>query len=158
MIEFLACSLVVLLALAYVRAPGLAWTAALAGMLYVLTSASGFTWWMLGADLVFLAAALALNIPALRCTLVSGPALAGFRRIMPAMSQTERDAINAGTVWWDGDLFSGKPDWNKLLALPPAKLSAEEVDFLDNETEELCRIAVDWDSTHVHQDLPPHVW
>ena len=158
MIEFLACSLVVLLALAYIRAPGLAWTAALAGMLYVLTSASGFTWWMLGADLAFLAAALALNIPALRCALVSGPALAGFRRIMPAMSQTERDAIDAGTVWWDGDLFSGKPDWNKLLALPPAKLSAEEVDFLDNETEELCRIAVDWDSTHIHQDLPPHVW
>ncbi len=158
MIGFLVLSLVVLVGLAYVRAPGLAWTAALAGMLYMLTSASTPSWWIFAVDAVFVAAAVILNIPALRRALLSGPALAAFRRIMPAMSQTERDAIDAGTVWWDGDLFSGKPDWNKLLAIPPAKLSAEEQNFLDVETEELCRIANDWESTHVYQDLPPHVW
>ncbi len=158
MTGFIALSLIVLIALAYVGAPALAWTAALAAILYVLTGASGVAWWMLALDAAFLLAALVLNVGALRRALVSGPALAAFRRIMPAMSQTERDAIDAGTVWWDGDLFSGKPDWNKLLAIPQAKLSAEEQSFIDNETEELCRIAIDWDTTHVHQDLPPHVW
>ena len=78
-------------------------------------------------------------------------------RCMPPMSQTEPEAINAGTVWWDGDLFSGKPDWAKLLAFPQPTLSAEEQAFLDGETEELCRMAHDWD-TYVLNDLPPHVW
>jgi acyl-CoA dehydrogenase len=158
MTGFMALSLIVLVALAYVGAPALAWTAAFGAILYVLTGASGVAWWMLVIDAIGIAIAVILNITALRRKLVSGPALAAFRRIMPAMSQTERDAIDAGTVWWDGDLFSGKPDWNKLLAIPQARLSSEEQAFLDNETEELCRIAIDWDSTHVHQDLPPHVW
>ena len=158
MFAFVALSLVALLALAYVRASGIAWTLAVGGMLYLLTRAVGTASWMVAIDVVFAAVALVLNVSALRRALVSGPALAAFRRIMPAMSQTESDAIAAGTVWWDGDLFSGKPDWNKLLAIPPAKLSVEEQSFLDVETEELCRIAVDWDTTQVHNDLPPHVW
>ncbi len=73
------------------------------------------------------------------------------------MSQTEAEAINAGTVWWDGDLFSGKPDWAKLLSFPKPELSPEEQAFLDTETEELCRIADDWE-TYALGDMPPHVW
>ena len=111
--------------------------------------------WLLLAPLAAIAAILAL--PPLRRALVSNHLLAAFRKAMPPMSDTEADAINAGTVWWDGDLFSGKPDWSKLLAFPPPALSAEEQAFLDGETEELCRIAPDWD-TYVLNDLPPHAW
>jgi acyl-CoA dehydrogenase len=74
------------------------------------------------------------------------------------MSQTEREAIEAGTVWWDGELFSGRPDWAKLLAVPQPKLTAEEQRFLDNECAELCGMVSDWETTHVYRDLPPHVW
>ena len=60
------------------------------------------------------------------------------------MSDTERDALEAGTVWWDGELFRGKPDWNKLHAYPVPKLRPEEQSFLDNEVEEACRLVDDW--------------
>jgi acyl-CoA dehydrogenase len=74
------------------------------------------------------------------------------------MSQTEREAIEAGTVWWDADLFSGRPDWRKLLEAPQPRLTPEEQRFLDNECEELCGMVTDWETTHVYRDLPQHVW
>ena len=68
------------------------------------------------------------------------------------MSQTEREALEAGTVWWDGELFSGKPDWRKLLAVAARRRSrAEEQRFLDDEVEELCAMITDWETTHVYQ-------
>jgi len=93
-----------------------------------------------------------------RRTLVSAPLLAAFKRILPPMSQTEQEAIDAGTVWWDGELFSGRPDWSKLAAYPQPVLTPEEQAFLDNETEQLCAMASDWETYQVHNDLPPHVW
>jgi acyl-CoA dehydrogenase len=74
------------------------------------------------------------------------------------MSSTEREALEAGTVWWDGELFSGKPDWSKLRAIPPPRLSAEEQAFLDGTCDELCRMLDDFDITHRRGDLPPEVW
>lgn len=106
-----------------------------------------------------LAAVLAVLLVApVRRALLTGPLFALFKKILPAMSQTEKEALEAGTVWWDGDLFSGKPDWNKLLAYPAPELSAEEQSFLDRECEELCRITSEWESTQVHQDLSPESW
>jgi acyl-CoA dehydrogenase len=105
----------------------------------------------------FLAAIAVVAIGPVRRRLLSDPVLRLFRKVMPPMSPTEADAINAGTVWWDGELFSGRPDWSKLLAFPKPALSPEEQSFLDNETEELCRIANDWE-TYVLGDMPPHVW
>lgn len=99
-----------------------------------------------------------LGIPFLRRLLVSSFVLKIFRNILPQVSQTEQEALDAGTVWWDGDLFSGHPDWYKLLAYPKPQLSAEEQAFLDNEVEQLCAMLDDWDITHTRQDLPPHVW
>jgi acyl-CoA dehydrogenase len=99
-----------------------------------------------------------LNVPALRRKLLSDHILALYRRILPDMSQTEKEAIDAGTVWWDADLFSGKPDWNKLLATPAPRLSAEEQAFLDGPVEQLCEMCNDWEITHERQDLPEHVW
>ncbi|MEO6928706.1 MAG: acyl-CoA dehydrogenase [Casimicrobiaceae bacterium] len=114
--------------------------------------------------LVILLAAIAaffavpLMLPQLRRALVSEPVFNLFRQVMPPMSQTEREAIEAGTVWWDGDLFSGRPDWDTFLALPPAALTADEQRFIDDEVEELCAMVTDWETTNVYKDLPPHVW
>ncbi len=107
---------------------------------------------------VLLLPAIVLNLPALRRKLVSNAVLSAFRKVLPPMSQTERDAIEAGTVWWDGELFSGRPDWARLLAMSRPTLTAEEQRFLDHECEELCSMVTDWETTHVYRDLPPAVW
>ena len=147
------------LALAYVRVPGWLWTIAigltLAGIArYAHFSANAA---LLTAS-VFVVLAAVFNISALRRALISNRILEIYRRILPAMSQTEQEAIDAGTVWWDGDLFSGEPDWNKLLNYPKPKLSIEEQAFVNGPVDELCRMVSDWDTTAIYQDLPPHVW
>ena len=73
------------------------------------------------------------TVPALRRALITRPLLLRFRRVMPRMSQTEREALEAGTVGWDGELFSGRPAWDQLLAIPRPTLTAEEQHFLDHE-------------------------
>ncbi|WP_185985204.1 acyl-CoA dehydrogenase [Aureimonas mangrovi] len=78
--------------------------------------------------------------------------------VLPSISETEAKAIDAGTVWWDGELFSGSPDWDKLLAMPPAKLTPEEQAFLDGPVEDLCAMIDDWKIAHEDHDLPPQVW
>ena len=97
-------------------------------------------------------------VPQVRRALISNRLLKVFRKILPQISQTEQEALDAGTVWWDGDLFSGKPDWNKLLAYPKPKLSTEEKAFLAGPTEELCAMLDEWHITRELNDLPPHVW
>ncbi len=101
---------------------------------------------------------VALNVDPLRRRWLTRPFLRTYRRLLPAMSDTEREALEAGTVWWDGELFTGKPDWSKLAAAHPPCLSADEQAFLDGPCEELCRMLDDWDITHVRADLPPAVW
>src|SRR4051812_33812844 len=93
---------------------------------------------------------IVLNVTALRRRLISDRVLRVFTKAMPAVSQTEREAIEAGTVWWDGEIFCGAPDWNKLLALPRPSLTPDEQRFLDNETEALCAMISDWETTHIH--------
>jgi acyl-CoA dehydrogenase len=114
---------------------------------------------MLGTLVVLIAALAAVAfVPPIRRTLVTNPLLRLYRRILPDMSSTEKEAIDAGTVWWDGDLFSGAPDWNKLLAIAEPRLSDEEQAFLDGPVEMLCAMCDDWEITHERQDLPPQVW
>jgi hypothetical protein len=97
-------------------------------------------------------------VPPLRRALIAKRLLGVFRKMMPPMSQTERDALEAGTVGWDGELFSGRPAWRDLLAMPRTKLTADEQHFLDNEVETLCAMTSDWEATNVYKDLPPRVW
>ena len=99
-----------------------------------------------------------LNLDALRTRFVTKPFLMVYRRMLPSMSSTEREALEAGTVWWDGELFTGKPDWPKLLTAKPPALTAEEQAFVDGPCEELCRMLDEWDITHRRADLPPQVW
>ena len=88
----------------------------------------------------------------------SAPLMKVFRKVTPAMSRTEQEAIEAGSVWWDGELFSGKPHWKKLLALPAPKLSKEEQAFIDGPVNTLCNMLDDWQITQEDQDLPEEVW
>jgi acyl-CoA dehydrogenase len=98
------------------------------------------------------------NLRPLRKALISRPFLKTYLRMLPTMSDTEREALEAGSVWWDGELFTGKPDWNKLLATPAAKLTAEEQAFLDGPAEALCAMVDDFDVTHRRADLSPEAW
>ncbi|HSQ70561.1 MAG TPA: acyl-CoA dehydrogenase [Steroidobacteraceae bacterium] len=99
-----------------------------------------------------------LNLDALRTRFITKPFLVVYRRMLPTMSNTEREALEAGTVWWDGELFTGKPDWPKLLSAEPPALTAEEQAFLDGPCEDLCRMLDEWDITHRRADLPPQIW
>jgi len=107
---------------------------------------------------VLSALTLVLILPPLRRALITRHIYALFKRILPSMSDTEREALEAGTVWWDGDLFRGNPDWQKLLALPTPKLTAEEQIFLDREAGEACRLVDDWKVSHEQYDLSPETW
>ncbi len=111
----------------------------------------GFLWLML-------AGLWLLNVRPLRKALITRPFMKAYRRLLPSMSQTEREALEAGTVWWDGELFTGAPKWSKLLAARPPQLTAEEQAFLEGPCEELCRMLDDWNIVHERGDLPPHVW
>ncbi|PTN12696.1 acyl-CoA dehydrogenase [Nitrosomonas aestuarii] len=102
--------------------------------------------------------AIILFVPVLRRLIVTNQILKMFRKMLPQISQTEQEALDAGTVWWDGDLFSGRPDWNKLLAYPKPQLSDEEQTFLDGPVEQLCEMLDEWQITHELIDLPPEVW
>ncbi|MGK5076992.1 acyl-CoA dehydrogenase [Janthinobacterium sp. HLX7-2] len=110
------------------------------------------------ALLVALLAILALfALGPVRRALITPRLLALFKRILPTMSATERDALEAGTTWWDADLFSGQPDWPKLLAYAKPALSSEERHFLTHDVEWLCALVNDWE-TQQEQDLPPQAW
>lgn len=99
-----------------------------------------------------------LNLPFLRRRLLSRPVFRLMQQSLPPISQTEREALEAGNVWWDAQLFSGDPEWKVLLDLPPAHLTPEEQAFLDGPVESLCAMLDDWDITHRRRDLPPEVW
>jgi acyl-CoA dehydrogenase len=146
-------------ALAARRAPGGAWAV---GALVIIGVAYGVA--VLGPGSAgFLAIAVAaiscaMLLPPLRRTLVSDRLLVWFRKVLPPVSATEREALDAGTVWWDGDLFGGRPDWQRLLAFPKPTLSSDEQAFLDGPVNELCGMLDDWEVTYERNDLPPEAW
>ncbi|WP_419418797.1 acyl-CoA dehydrogenase [Legionella sp. D16C41] len=101
---------------------------------------------------------LFFSIPFLRTKLVSRYLFKMISKTMPSMSATEREALEAGTVSWEADIFSGAPDFDKLRNLPTVGLTPEEQAFIDGPLNELCRMLDDWDITHNRTDLPPEVW
>jgi acyl-CoA dehydrogenase len=144
--------------LAYRRLPLFIYTLTFTALLaaYTMLARAGGVWQ--GLLWLLLALLWLLNIRPLRKALISRPFMKTYRRLLPAMSDTEREALEAGTVWWDGELFSGNPDWSRLRANPPPRLSAEEQAFLDGPCETLCAMLDDFDITHRRGDLPPEVW
>lgn len=143
--------------LAYFRSPLWLWTAAAAVGLWFLGCGLNIVLQIL-LWLVFFALAIPLNIPVLRRRLLTVRLFELFSAQLPSMSSTEREALEAGTVWWDSELFSGRPDWKVLHAYPPAKLSKEEQAFIDGPVEELCYMLDDWLITEKEHDLPEDVW
>jgi acyl-CoA dehydrogenase len=148
----------VVLVLAYRRA-SLRLSSCVMGLLLLAYWAFGGApeWWKIVVSLPY-GLLLLLNVRPLRLRVMTRPFLRSYRRLLPSMSATEREALDAGTVWWDGELFTGGPDWQKLMSAKVPALTPREQAFLDGPCEELCAMLDDWDITHVRADLPPEVW
>ncbi len=99
-----------------------------------------------------------MPLRSLRRNLLTKPIYKWAFKALPSMSDTEREALEAGEVWWDAELFTGKPDWSKLLNTPPAKLSKEEQKFMDGPVAKLCDMLDDWEIIWERGDLPPEIW
>ncbi len=151
--------LAAIVALTYFCAPAWAWTLAVAAGLLSLSYWGDTAVIVLAlAWVIFAILTLLLNPGPIRRMLLGAPLLDVFRRILPHMSTTEKEALEAGTVWWDGELFSGKPNWKKLHAYPKPVLSAEEQAFVDGPTTDLCEMVNEWEITNTLNDLPPAAW
>ncbi|MGI9199463.1 MAG: acyl-CoA dehydrogenase [Woeseiaceae bacterium] len=120
-------------------------------------SGGGFWLWML-----LLWAALAVliipNLTDIRRENITRPLLEIYRTMLPSMSDTEREALEAGNIWWDGELFSGMPNWDRLMSFPAPTLSEEEQAFLDGPCEQLCQMLDDWEVCHNLADMPREAW
>ncbi len=101
---------------------------------------------------------LLLSIPPVRRAIFSAPVFSIIKSILPGISQTEQEALDAGSVGWDAELFAGKPDWKRLRAIPPVQLTEEEQAFIDGPTEELCSMIRDYDIRAGLNDIPDHLW
>ncbi|MEC9340300.1 MAG: acyl-CoA dehydrogenase [Pseudomonadota bacterium] len=106
----------------------------------------------------FVAVAAVANLDDWRRRHLTGRVLTWYRTVLPAMSDTEREAMEAGSVWWDGELFSGRPEWSRLASLPGDRLTQTEQAFLDGPVEELCAMLDRWQINAVDRDLSPAVW
>lgn len=152
-------SLFILAAVLAYKRVSLRWTTLVAaGWLGLFSLAQGggnFVFWLW---VIFDAVFIPLNFPAIRKRLFSNLIFKLMKPMLPPMSQTEREALEAGNTWWDAELFSGNPDWKVLMDLPAPKLSAEEQAFIDGPVEALCSLLDDWDITRNRFDLPPEVW
>ncbi|HMB43159.1 MAG TPA: acyl-CoA dehydrogenase family protein, partial [Luteimonas sp.] len=101
---------------------------------------------------------LPLLITPIRQPLITAWLLSFYTKILPPLSETEKVALEAGTVGFEGELFSGRPKWDVLLNQPKPELTAEEQAFIDGPVEEICKLTNDWETTHVRSDLAPEVW
>lgn len=107
--------------------------------------------------LLFLIAAICVGFKPLRLS-ITRKIKTVFARMLPPLSETERVALEGGTVGFEGQLFSGKPQWEIWRTTPYATLSEEEQHFLDNEVEQLCSMVNDWQITHIDADLSEEIW
>jgi acyl-CoA dehydrogenase len=144
--------------LAYNRIKLLPATAVTGSALFVYSIfGSGTFLWLLLLWGLFALMVMA-NMTEFRRDKFTRPALNIYRTMLPSMSDTEREALEAGSVWWDGELFSGMPDWEKLVSFPAPRLSDEEQAFIDGPCDELCRMLDDWEISFERADMPPNVW
>ena len=162
---FLFVLIAAVFALAMRRAPLWAWGLALliAGFVWVGGLFISPDWivppsWLI--PLVYFpgVSLLLLSIPSLRRRLIVAPAYQAIRGILPKVSDTEAQALDAGTIGFDAEMFSGRPDWAKLRAVPGIVLTPEERAFLDGPTEELCRMIDDWQVRHNQKEMPEPIW
>jgi len=147
------------LACAFLGTRLITWTVALCATFLLLgISASVPLFTLILVGLVLALVLIPLNTVALRQQFLSAPFLAKYKSMLPSLSETEVAAMEAGTVGWEGELFSGKPDWDVLLQRPWLQLSTEEQAFVDGPVEQLCDLLRQWEITHEQADLSPEVW
>jgi acyl-CoA dehydrogenase len=148
----------VAIALTFLGRGFLAWLAGFGVWLFAWRLDGVASPWLFQATIVVLMGlALVFGLPPLRRLLVSKAVMARMAKVLPKLGDTEKIALEAGTVWWDADLFSGRPDWDKLLAFQVPPLRDDEVAFLAGPVEELCRRLDDW-QVNQQRDLPPEIW
>lgn len=151
--------LVSILGLAYIQAPVILWTLTLGLLLLLITlfGSVGIVFLSICWSL-FAVIALFANLKKLRQRFFTKKVIKLLEARMPTISRTEREALHAGNVWWEKDLFCGNPQWKKFLAMPAPKLSKEEQSFIDNEVETACGMLNDWQIVYQDHDLPKDVW
>ena len=113
---------------------------------------------MLILFLVVIALAIVFGVTDIRRNMITKPVFSIFKKILPPMSSTEREAMESGSIWWEGELFKGKPDWDKMHNYAKPTLSDEEQAFMDNQVETLMAMLDDYKIVHEDKDLPPRVW
>lgn len=114
--------------------------------------------WSLIFGIPLIVLSIIVSVDSLRMAIITKPAYQALANAMPTMSTTEREALDAGTSWWEKEIFMGAPDWQKFDDYPYPVLSAEEQSFIDNEVEQLCGMLDEWEIHHHRKDLPPEVW
>ena len=163
---FLALMIATFLTLGMRKAPMWAWAVAVALLTYIWRwnllggGVAGPGPSLIGTLIAYLPALglAALSVPSIRRAVIVEPAYGMVQKILPKVSDTEAQALDAGTVGFDAELFSGTPDWNKLASIPPVQLTAEEQAFLDGPTEELCKLINDWQIRHANREIPDNIW
>ncbi len=149
----------VLLVLLYFRAPVFLWTVTFGLVLLAVTFfGRSSLFYLILCWLCFLTAVLFSYSQTIRQRFITGPLIRRLQERMPPMSQTEREAIDAGDVFWEKELFCGRPKWKKLLAMPAPALKRAEQEFLDNQVNTLCDMLDDWAIMNNQRDLPIEVW
>ena len=145
--------------LAFIGAPLLVWTAVIGAGLAALYlgGVMGVTGAVISAA-IFLPLAVLLNVQALRRNILTKPIFAGFKKVLPEMSSTEREALEAGDVWWEAEMFRGRPEWDKLLQFKITELTAEEQAYIDGPVDQLCEMLDEWKIVQEDKDLPEEVW
>lgn len=149
----------ILVGLAYRRCPARIWVPATGGILLILSVLGQFSLLpFIFVWAIYLLLTLLFTQVELRQRYLTKPVLHFFRRVLPPMSTTEREALDAGDVWWESELFQGQPNWQGLLAMPKPELTAEERAFLDNQVETFCSMLDDWKIVQQDFDLPQQAW
>ncbi len=160
-ILYLLILLLTVIVLAYKRVPLLVAMAIMVGLTVFWTELRHLIYvpgWFRFANGIVAVILIGFSIKPSRRLLISDRLYGWFRKSLPRMSTTEREALDAGTVWWDAEIFSGRPRWKKLLKTPPPQLSEREQKFLDGPVEELCRMLDDWEISDKHRKLPDNIW
>jgi len=158
-IVLIAMILILLVLIARVRASLMIWTIGIALTLIALplTGLLGYGL-TTGLWVCFLLILVPFHVDKLRLRWLTEPLFYHMKKALPSMSETERSALEAGSIWWDAELFQGNPDWEKLLNTPPPSLTDEETAFLKGPVETLCSMLDDWEITHKFNDLSPETW
>jgi len=146
--------------LAYRRAPMAVWVVAfgLATALMGRAADGPLAGTFVAVAAVVVVVLVAAAIPPVRRALIVRPVFGFFRRVLPSVSRTEQEALDAGSVWFDGEIFSGAPDFRRLLALDTRTVTDEEQAFIDGPVETLCAMLDEWDIAERRRDLSPEVW